>query len=360
MYLREGLRRWRVAPVLALTVGAMALAVGCGSSSDNSSTGATGPATTAGAATTAASGGEKTIGYVDVLGTAAIEKRFYNAVKYGADELGWKTSFIDAKGDQGAVQTAVRTLVGEGVDGIILSSVPSEWVQPVKQLAESKKIPLINLITQADQPGVYTSDIDENTQTVTKALAAYVKQQNPDGAKVGFLYTPNAAIKERFKVFKESVAGSNVQVVASHEQALTDSGGVKKSVVDMINGNPDISTIVVGNQDGVPGVLAGLRSIGSKVPVYGFYADSAISALMKTNPQLAGVVDSDSSKVSFIALDQLRNYFAGKPITPAQQDPPIDASIVTAKDVQPFMLEEQGPVPYTEVAKPYFEEWKTQ
>lgn len=301
----------------------------------------------------------KTIGYLDVFASAPIEKRFYNAFKQAATHIGWTVQLQDAAGVAGTALTAAQSLINSGVAAIVTSSLPSEWIRPIAAMAKAKGIPIINLITKAT-PGVYNGDIDENEIPISTALAKRIIKDHPNGAKVGVLYEGVIAAEvARLAQLKKTFAGSKVQIVATHDQPQTDAPGSQKTAIDMLNANPGINVFITASDIEAPYVLAGLRAAGNKkVTVYSYYADSASSALLKTNSQYAAVVDSDIAKVGLIAISQLLKYFTGGTITPQQYvaEKPV---IVTRAGVTAGELNEAGPVPFAKYSAPFFAQWKS-
>ena len=340
--------------VLALGV----FAAGCGDDEETAGT------TTAGSSEASADPevADKSIGWVDVIASSPIEKRWINAFQYAADQIGWEVEVQDAVGDPAKALTATRNFVNTGVDAIIGSSIASEWIRPAATAAHQNDIPLINLITQAS-PGVYDADIDEDATKYSQALAERIKEDHPDGAKVGVLIEGViAAEQQRLKVLKESLEGSNIEIVAEKDIPIADQPSAQKATVDLMNAEPDISVIVAVSGVLPQYILPGLRSGGDDdVQVYSWYADSLNSELMERNEQFVAVVDSDIAKASFVAVDELLTAFTeGREAMTEQQYVDVEPVIVTKDDLTDTMREDQGPVPYEELIQPYLERWQSE
>jgi ABC-type sugar transport system substrate-binding protein len=333
----------------ALIVIALATAVGAigGSSASASS------------ATEAAKVGPKKIGYIDVYAGASIEKRFFNAFKQGANHIGWTVQLQDAVGVPSNALTAMRTLVNGGVDAIVTSSIPAEWIRPAAAEAKRKKIPLINLITPAT-PGVFDGDIDENEVPFSVALANKVIRDFPNGAQIGVVYEGVIQAEViRLRAIKRVFANSKIKIVATHDQPQTDAPGTAKTVTDMLNAKPGIAAFVLLSSIQPQYALAGLRTAGNKkAKVYGYYADSVNAALLASNKQFAAVVDSDIVKASYIGIGELLKKFSGGSIKARQL---VDAKpvIITRSNLTPRLAKNEGPVAYSKIAPAFYRLWKS-
>jgi ABC-type sugar transport system substrate-binding protein len=334
-----------------------AVAAGCGSSSSSSS--GSSDKTSEAAATADPKVTGKTIGFVDIFGASAVEKRFYDSFTYAAGQAGWNVQFADGEGLPAKTLSAAQNFVNSGVDAIVFNSVPAEYVKPALKQAKAKGIPTINLITPAT-PGTYEGDYDENEAVVTKPLAEKLKEDFPEGAKIGVLESQQiSASRERVTALKKGLEGSNVEIAAEGEVPFATSAvAAGKVTTDMLNANPDLSAIVGIFDQYSPAALAALKtSQQSNVKFYSFYADSVNVPLMKrAESPFVAVADSDIAKVGFYTVDQLLNYFAtGTPIE-GQTKIQITPLIVT-KDNLPTGEPDEGPVPFAELAKPYEAEW---
>jgi ribose transport system substrate-binding protein len=340
--------------LLAVLVAAV-VAAGCGSSSSSSSSETTSEA----AATANPKVANKTIGFVDILGASAVEKRFYDAFTYAAQQAGWNVQFVDGEGKPSKILGATQNFVNSGVDAIVFNSVPAEYVKPAVKQAKAKGIPTINLVTPAT-PGTFEGDYDENEAVVTKPLAEKLKEDFPEGGKIGLLESQQiSASRERVAALKQDLEGSSVEVVADGEVPFGSSASAAgKVTTDMLNANPEIEAVVGIFDQYSPAALAALKtSQASEVKFYSYYADSVNVPLMKRpGSPFVAVADSDIAKVGFYAVDQLLNHFAtGAPVAGASKIQ-ITPLIVTKENL-PTGEPDEGPVPFKQLGEPYVAKW---
>jgi ribose transport system substrate-binding protein len=351
--------RLSLGAILALLL--CVLVAACGSSGDDTDA-AGGGETTAG--TEESSGGAdlegKKIGYLDVFGSAPIEVRFFKAFEAAAEGAGWSVQFQDAAGDQNKALTAARNFLNSGVDAIVCSSVPSEWLRPLLSEAQSKGVPLVEIITEMP-PGVYDAQLTESAEKTSPMLAEAVQEDFPDGAEVGVTYEPEVPAEvQRLELLEKAFEGTNVEIVAVKEVPQIEAPAAQKAVVDMLNANPDISAFLALSDIQSSYALAGLRAARNKdALVYSWYADTTNVEQLKQDAQFSAVVDSDIARVGWLAVSELLTYFDGGEMT-ENQAVEVDPLIVRKDDLTPAMFEEEGPVPFSEIAPPFEGEWKTE
>lgn len=359
--------------LLALAVAALALvAAGCGSSGSSSSSTSESESAEKPEETETKEEGEggtaggaelegKKIGYLDVYASAPIEKRFYTAFTTAAEHVGWSVQLQDAAGEQEKAVAAARNFINSGVEAIVCSSVPSEWLQPIAAEAKSKNIPLVELITPG-VPGVYTSEILEPEEETSAALAKRIEEEFPEGVEASYSLEPEIAAEpkrvEGLEAAFEEGSGK-ITIASTIEVAQIEQPAAQKAAIDTLNAHPGLGAIISASATQTPYLLAGLRSAGnSKVKLFSWYAESINAGLLQENPQLVAVVDSDIAKVGWVATGELLNFFSGGELE-EQVFPETTPVIIEKADVTPGMLKNEGPVPFSKIGAPYYAEWKT-
>lgn len=351
-----GQRRLRGIVMLAVVAIVALVVAGCGSSSSSSSS-TTGKA----AATVNPKVANKTVGFVDILGVSAVEKRFYKAFTSAATLAGWKVQFVDGEGNPSKILGAAQNFVNSGVDALVFNSVPAEMVRPAVKQAKAKGIPSINLVTPAT-PGTFDGDYDENEAVLGPPLAQKIEQDFPSGAHVGLLVEPAlSSSRARVAALKKAWAGTNVKVIAESAVAESSPDAAGKSTIDLLNAHPDINVIVGIFDQFSSASLAALRtSQKPNVKYYSFYADSVNVPLMKrANSPFVAVVDSNIAEVGYVAVDQLLKHFATGAAVEGQTNIPIKPLVVTKANLPTGDLDE-GPVPFSQIAAPYLKRWETE
>jgi ABC-type sugar transport system substrate-binding protein len=340
------------------------LVAACGSSSSSSSSSEATEATESESTESSGGGGAgevagKKIGYLDVFATAPIEIRFQNAFKEAASSLGWSVQVSDAAGEQEKALTAARSMLNSGVDAIVTSSVPGEWILPVLTEAESQGVPVIALITK-EPPTGFTGQVLESQEATSEKMVEQIKEEFPQGGEVAIMFEEEQqSLIERTEFLEKGFEGTNIKVVATQNVPAAENSKAQKYTTDILNAHNNIAAFITTSDIISPEVLAGLRTAGnSETKVYGWYADSANVETMEGNPkQFVAIVDSDIAKAGWVAAGELASFFTGGTITKTQ-NVEIEPVIVTPADITPGMHAEEGPVPFKEIGAPFDKEWE--
>lgn len=345
-----------VGAVLAMLVAVSVAACGGGGSSSESATTTTAKA----AASVNPKVANKTIGFVDILGVSAVEKRFYKAFSDASATAGWNVQFVDGEGNPSKILGATQNFVNAGVDAIVFNSVPAEMVKPAVKQAKAKGIPTINLVTKAT-PGTFEGDYDENEAMLAPVLAKKIEEDYPEGAQVG-LVAAQAILSSRQRVaaLEKAWKGTNIKVIdlADIPEATPDAAG--KATTDMLNAHPEMNVIVGVLDQFSPSVLAAIKtSQNQDVKYYSFYADAVnIPLLNRPDSPFVAVVDSNIAQVGYIAVNELLNHFATGAKPKGQYYVPLEPLIVTKENL-PTGDPDEGPVPFKEIAAPFEKEWES-
>jgi ABC-type sugar transport system substrate-binding protein len=356
-----------VALGLMLLLSALVLAACGGGSSSSSSASSAEPAETtetgSGGGGASANLSGKKIGYVDIYAQGGVEQRFFNAFKQGAEHLGWTVELQDANSESEKALTATRTLINNGVDGIVFSSIPSEFIKPLQGELEANEIPTINLVSPAT-PGLFDAQLVENESQLSEGVVEAIENDFPNGVKLGIVNVSEIrACQERLEALEEQFKGSNVEIAAVTDKAIEPTA-TTKTVVDMMNGNPEIGAIVYLSSTDPPYGISGLRSGGhASVKNYSYYAESTLTPLMIETPSFKAVSDSSIAKVSYQALGDLLQSFNGEEIGKKEIETVDAPAIVVTREIAKEKAQEleqnEGPVPYAELAEPFYKEWET-
>jgi ribose transport system substrate-binding protein len=302
----------------------------------------------------------KTIGFVDILGVSAVEKRFYKAFSDASAVAGWNVQFVDGEGNPSKILGAAQNFVNAGVDALVFNSVPAEIVKPAVKQAKAKGIPTINLVTKAT-PGTYEGDYDENEAALAPVLAEKIEEDYPEGAEVGLVAAQSIlSSRQRVAALEKAWEGTNIKVVdlADIPEATPDAAG--KATTDMLNAHPGMNVIVGVLDQFSPSVLAAIKtSENEEVKYYSFYADAVnVPLLKRPNSPFVAVVDSNIAEVGYIAVNELLNHFATGAKLKGQYYVPLEPMIVTKENL-PTGEPDEGPVPFEEIAAPFEKEWES-
>ncbi len=308
---------------------------------------------------------KKTIGYVDLIASGAMQRRFYDYFTAGTNALGWEVVFQDAQGDPTKANTAAINLLNQGVDAIVVSCADSAPMRPALQLAKSKGIPAIQAGCPMTDENAWDASFPLDDAAVGRVLGEYVGKQIGDGAQVGILGdTVILAGKIRTDAVKEGMAGANAVIVGDQSVNLTDIvGNTRKIVSTYLTANPDLKAVLAVYDFFAPPAGNTIKSAGraEKVAVYSFFADAVNVPYMRTEGSpLKAVADGPVEQVSMLAVDQLLGHFkAGKPFdSSAAQRLEVPVEIFTLDNLPPGGDDFLTPYPADKYIAQYKEQWE--
>ncbi|BCG90188.1 MULTISPECIES: sugar ABC transporter substrate-binding protein [unclassified Mesorhizobium] len=307
---------------------------------------------------------KKTIGYVDLIASGAMQRRFYSYFTAGTDALGWKVIFQDAQGDPTKANTEAINLINQGIDALVVSCADSAPMRPALKLAKSKGIPAVQAGCPMTDEKAWDASFPLDDAAVGHALGEYVGKQIGDNAQVGILGdTVILAGKIRTNAVKEGMAGAKAVIVGDQSVNLTDIvGNSRKIVSTYLTANPDLKAILAVYDFFAAPAGNTIKSAGraDKVSVYSFFADAVNVPYMKTEGSpLKAVADGPVEQVGLLAVDQLLGHFkANKPFdSSAAQRLEVPVEIFTLENLPPAGEDFLTPYPVKKYIDQYKEKW---
>jgi ABC-type sugar transport system substrate-binding protein len=351
---RSRCRRWSSGAVLLAVVLTLVLAA-CGGDDDDDAAGE--PAPTAGETDTGAEKIQlepKTIGIMGPVDAAEIIKLANDATEQAAEALGWEVVRVDPGGDPAEMASGMTSLVNQGVDAIVLTTMEPATIASGLRAAEDAGIPVIDthtLTQSADEfDGEYFLPPDEEFELLLDRMQTDV----PEGSQIGVINLP--------QFLNAQIAGENIaaaapdagwEIVASHDADLANLvPDTQRAVGDMLRANPDIDAIF-GCCDFVPpGAVPAIRQAGSDIKVYALHGIPSVMPQVESG--LAVVEVADYQKGGVVAIDVLANHFATGAEIPKEMPSEFgwEMTIVDESNVA-----EGYPYPTEEVLAPFLERW---
>lgn len=272
----------------------------------------------------------KTIGYVDLIASGAMQRRYFDYFSAGASALGWEVQLQDAKGDPNRANTEAINLLNQGVDALVVSCADSAPMAGALRLAKTKKIPAVQVGCAMTDESAWDASFPIDDAAVGKTLGEYVAGQIGPGAEVGILGdTTILAGKVRGSGVQDGLASADVKIVGDQSVSLTDPvGATRKTVSSYMTANPNLAAVFAVYDFFAPPAGDTVKGAGKSdaVGVYSFFADAVNAPYMKTaDSALRAVADGPVEQVSLVAVDQLLAHF--------ESDLPLDSSAAANLDI---------------------------
>jgi ribose transport system substrate-binding protein len=352
-------RSRRYLPLVLLTLVAGLLLVACGGDDDGEE-GSDAAATTAAETGASTESGkvtleQKTIGLMGPVDAAEIIKLANDAVEQAAEALGWEVVRVDPGGDPAKMASGMTSLVNQGVDAIVLTTMEPAAIASGLRAAEERGIPVIDTHTLTQSAPEFDGEYFLPPDTEFEVLLERMKEDVPDGSQIGVINLPqflNAKLAGESIV--EAAPDAGWEIVASHDADLANLvPDTQRAVGDMLRANPEIDAIF-GCCDFVPaGAVPAIRQSGKDIKVYALHGIPSVIPQVESG--LAVVEVADYQKGGVAAIDVLADHFAnGTPIPkelPEQYE--WEMTIVDESNVG-----DGYPYPTEDVLAPFLERWQ--
>lgn len=355
--------RKRLVLLLSLIVLSLAavVAIGCG---DDDSSSSTGSSTDSGSTDSgASSGGEKvekkTITYVEPAAVDEVTNRNVTQMKEAGAALGWDVKFSNLQGDFTKVGPAIEAGVNSGTDAVVIGSTDAKLVRKALTAAKQADIPAIVIGGGVTEDPLYVAQYTEDEPEMGKLITEQmVKDLGGKGDVAAIEISQLSSGTLRQEARDEVMRNTDVKLVDKADGDLADPiQGTKKIASAMIAKNPDLAAMWLVYDYMMAPTTEVLKAAGNdKTLVYSWFAGPDNVRLLKSNPNVKGLVENNFDHTALIALDQLANHFAND----ADIDPEALAKCplkyeVIEKDNAPPAGELTWPIP--ENRAPFVENW---
>jgi ribose transport system substrate-binding protein len=241
----------------------LGLTVACGTTSENS-----GQNKPSGGPSSACKGpsGKYTIGMSQANVAEPYRQRMDDDIKAAAAGVPqFSVEFTDAQQDNSKQVSDVETFLTKHIDLLIISPNEATPLTGVVKKAYDRGIPVVVLDRKVDGDA-YTTWIGADNVEIGKAAGKFVAEQLlPNGGKVGELrgLAGSTPAKERGDGFRASIAGKNIDIVASADgDWLRDKGQAQADA--MFKAHPDIQVLYSHNDPMAEGAYLAAKSAGKE------------------------------------------------------------------------------------------------
>jgi ribose transport system substrate-binding protein len=239
----------------------LALSAACGTTSENSGQAQQNP----GQSTKCKGpGGRYTIGMSQANRAEPYRQRMDDDIRAAAKNVPqFSVEFADAQQDNSRQVSDVDTLVTKKIDLLIISPNEATPLTNVVKKAYDSGIPVVVLDRKVDGDA-YTTWIGADNVEIGKAAGKYVAEKLlPNGGKVGEIrgLAGSTPAKERGDGFRASIAGKNIEIIASADgDWLREKGQAQADA--MFKAHPDIQVLYSHNDPMAEGAYLSAKAAG--------------------------------------------------------------------------------------------------
>lgn len=313
-------RRWLSAGLVA--VAAAGLVAACGSSSSGGGSATSGAAAnSAGSSTASASSGSGkkfTVGEVSEGLSLPFPGAIADGVKEAAAKHGVKAIVLDGKSSVTTQESAVRTLIAEHVNGIIIDPIdPGPTGAMVKQ-AQAAGIPVMIVHGYAGSspykpfPGV-VYDVNENEHRAGTEAGKLALKADPSGGQVAIITgTPgyNAVTLRENGFTSVTKPTGKYQIVATQSGNWLATGGYT-ACSSILEAHPHLSLVYTESDDMAIGCAKAEKAKGSKAPIVSIGGEKVVENLIKQKV-VAGTVCYQPKTEGEIVMNAMYQQLTGQ------------------------------------------------
>ncbi|KQT02766.1 hypothetical protein ASG50_18655 [Rhizobium sp. Leaf386] len=243
-----------------------------------------------------------------------------------AKAVGWTATIVDGKGDAGIYNSAIRTAVNSGVDGIIAIGLPPALIRDGLRYAHEQGVPMINGTEIATKEDLFAASVDRELAGQGEQLGKWLIADSQGTAKAVLLRADEfpAVLIRQDNVAKTLESCADCKLLDSVN--LTVAQGANPSYIQQLvqsvvsRFGDDLQYLVVpyGTLDGL--IIPALRAAGrSDVKVVSYDGNGQQVQLCRSG-QVSAVAATMMTWSGWANVDQLNRVF--NKVEPATQNIP--------------------------------------
>lgn len=269
----------------------------------------------------------ETIGEVEILHAAEVQRRITGALQSAAAKVGWKVVTCDTAGDPSKASSCAQNLLNQGVTVMTSMGVdPSAMAQQMNE-AKAKGVPWIGLVGSERPTPLFTAQINQPDHgSISALMSRYIlsRLDAPGAASRksgGFAYSTYPAIYGiglRDDATAKAIEAGGVKLIDRHVTDLANEAADSRQwATSVLQRNPNLGAIYTTldiDQNEIADAVA-QKFPNTQFPQRPLVVGLA-AGLATLDKIRKGILDADAEVAveagSWMAIDQLANYFAHK------------------------------------------------
>lgn len=259
-----------------------------------------------------------TIGYVNYAKATLAAAREEAGAAEAAAKLGFEFVPCDAQGNPALMATCATNLVNQGVDVLMVNTLPQSALTDALDLAEKNKIPVVNVGGDPGQGDRYVGSYYPSEPDMGTALAEWTVENLGTSAAAPLIVQsfPAPFATQRNDELKKVIAGTPVSIAAQYDaDAANLIPNTQSQVSALVNQHPDAKGvwIVFSGAD-----LGASQALDTKFPgksfperpgIMTFYANLPTIDLIRQD-KVQAAVENSLEWCAWVAMDQVAQWSA--------------------------------------------------
>lgn len=246
---------------------------------------------------------------------------------------------VPTEADTAAQLDLVESALAKGYDGIAVSPISPNNLNPALAKASEMGIPIVNvdeLIPEdvaKDAGIVINTRIASNNYYAGVLAAQYMLDNLPEGSQVAVIegMAGNSSGTARRDGFVETIEASGALEIVANQPADWDRAKANSVTTNILQANPDLKGIYFANDTMALGGMEAVQSAGTEGLIL-IGTDAIPEATQAVaDGKLTGTVAQFPREMAWLAVENLIKVLEGRPISP-KVDAPI--KLLLAEDVK--------------------------
>ena len=332
------MRRKLLASALALVMAGSLIACGSGGGGETKAASEGESKETTVAEKSESAGGEKKhykFGYTCMDGTnpffVTIQDKIKELVEANGDEL----IVTDPGNDVTKQISQVEDMLSQKLDGLFMNPVDAQGIIPALDLAKEAGVPMVGFDTEVGDMSYLVSYTGSDNYNAGKVVGEDLVKKAPNGGKIIVLDSPTMqSVVDRTNGFMDAIKDHGFEVVAQQDAKgnLQIAMGIAE---DLLQSNPDVFSMFLGNYHNALGSFAAANAAGIKdCMIYGVDGSPDIKSELASGESLIEGSGAQSPvSIAEQAVKIMYDYVEGKQV---DERYPVETFLITSDNVAQY------------------------
>ena len=283
---------------------------------------------------------QKTIGF----SLWTMEYTFFQAVEKGVrdacKDLGYKYIMIDQNQNAGKMVNDLYSLVGQKVDGIIITPVDPGSIGPAVQKARDAKIPVVCADIGKTGPvnALLISNNYKGGEMAMQFIDKTLKAKGITGKKVGVgpVQPQWTYARQRGEGFKDMAKKLGYTVASELVPATADAQGGYDAMQQMLSAAPDVVAVFYCSGREAVGAANAIKAAGKDIMVVGYNGDPEEIQAMRDGIMAADIAQQPYN-IGYESVKLMKRIWAGEKFEDAVV--PVEVALLTPDSIDKFQAE---------------------
>ena len=273
-----------------------------------------------------------------------MEFTFFQAVEKGVrdacKDLGYKYIMIDQNSKEDKMVNDINSLVGQKVDGIVITPVNPGAIGPAVQKARDAKIPVVCADIGKTGPvnALLISNNYKGGEMAMQFIDKTLKAKGIKGKKVGVgpVQPQWTYARQRGEGFKDMAKKLGYTVASELVPPTPDAQGGYDAMQQMMSAVPDVTAVFFCSGREAVGAANAIKAADKPIIVVGYNGDPEEIQAMRDGIMAADIAQQPYN-IGYASVQLLKRIWAGEKFEDAVV--PVDVALLTPDTIDKFQAD---------------------